>query len=55
MGIEKKSHQRRAKGWLRQLSSSPPPLVTLTIPVLTSDSFDIVAMTSNPVIQLPED
>ena len=49
MGIE------RARAWLQQLSDSPPPPVAPTIPLLTSDSSDTVAMSSYPVIQSPED
>ena len=53
--LNKKSHRRRARVWLKQLSNSPSPPVALTVPLPTSDSSDIVAMSSNLVIQSPED
>ena len=52
--LNKKSHRRRARAWLRQLSSSPSQLVAPTVPIPTFDSSDTGAMTSNPVIQSPE-
>ena len=51
----KKSHRQRARAWLQQLSNSPPPPVAPTIPIPASDSSDTGAMTSNPMIQSPED
>ena len=51
----KKSHRRRARAWLRQLSSSPSPPVAPTVPIPTSNSSDAGAMTSNSVIQFFED
>ena len=51
----KKSQRRRARAWLQRLSNSPSPLVAPTIPLSTSDSSNKVAMSSNPVIQSPED
>ena len=50
----KKSH-RLARAWLQRLSSSPSPPVALTVPFSTSDLSDVVAMSSNPMIQSPED
>ena len=50
----KKSHRRRARAWLRRLSSSPSPPVAPTVPLPTFDSSDTNAMTSNLVIQSPE-
>ena len=47
----KKSHRQRAK----RLSHSSLPLVAPMIPLPTSDSSDTVTMSSNPVIQSPED
>ena len=51
----KRSHPRCVRAWLRQLSDSPPLPVASTVPLLTSDSSNTGTMTSNLVIQLPED
>ena len=51
----KKSHQRLARDWFRQLSSNPSPPVAPTVPIPTSDSSDTDAMTRKLVIQSPED
>ena len=51
----KKSHRRRARAWLQQLYNIPFPLEALTIPIPVFDSSDTGAMTSNLVIQSPEE
>ena len=51
----KKSHRQRARAWLQRLSNSPSPPIASTVPLPTSNSSDLVVMSSNSVIQSPED
>ena len=51
----RKSRLHVTKAWLQQLSSSPSSLGTLSIPPCTSDSPEVVTMSSNPMNHSPED
>ena len=51
----KKYHLQVAMAWLQQLSNSPPSPEALQIPPPTSDSSEVVAMSTNPMIQSSED
>ena len=53
--LNKKSHRRLARAWLQRLSSSPSPPIAPTVPLSTSDSSNTIAMSSNLLIQSPED
>ena len=51
----KKSYRRRARAWLRQLSSDPPHLEDSVVPAHSSDLSDPIAMVSNQENQSLED
>ena len=50
-----KTSHRLVRTWLQLLSSSPSLPVAPTVPFSTSDSSDTIVMSSNPMIQSPED
>ena len=51
----KKSYRRRARAWLRWLSSDSPQPKDLVVPAHSSGSSDPIAMASNPANQSLED
>ena len=55
IGLKSKCRCSFSLAWLQRLSNSPSPLVAPTVPLSTCASSDTVAMTSNLVIQSPED
>ena len=53
--LNRKSHLQDARAWLQRLSSNPSSPRALSIPHSTSNSPGVVAMTSIPMNQSPED
>ena len=51
----RKSRLQVARAWLQQLSTSPLSPGTLLVPPFASDSLEVVAMLTNPMIQSLED
>ena len=51
----KKSRLQAARVWLQRLSSSPSSLGTLSVPPFAYDPSEVVAMSTNLMIQSPED
>ena len=55
MGIGQKVSSMTCKSLAPTVFDSPSPPLAPMVPIPTSDSSDTIAMSSNPVIQLPED
>ena len=49
------SRLQAVRAWLQRLSTSPSLSGTLSVPLFASDSLEAVSMSTNPMIQSPED
>ena len=50
----RKSRLQAARTWFQRLSTSPSSRRTLSVPPSTSDSLEAVTMSTDPMIQSPE-
>ena len=53
--MNRKSRLQAARAWLQRLSTSPSSPGTFSVPPFAFDSPEAITMSTNPMIQQPED